>query len=229
MNRDDSHNVTYPGVGTKIRHSRLLTKLVCGVLFGAIFYRPLAGQTMPPVTNLQMMSRVIESAVQRSLVQLQTDSIKTVSIAMSADDPVMQFLHTQLVQTFRGEGWEVFVQADSLFQGVEVVWHPLEVSIQYPERIHSGLFRTSRIVRKASCNLFIEAVLIPQGKVVWTGTLSAQKQDTVSSSKINAIEQNGLIFGHPDRPQSGFLKLFEPLAMLAGVAVLGYLFYAIRS
>jgi len=192
---------------------------------------PLHTQEKRLRTNPEMMGDLTGSVARQLFKDCQMDSLKAiVLVSPSEDGERIRFIQGHLLHVLTDRSGEIYFRADTLFQGIEIVWHPLSVSVNYLERLAGRMLASPRIVRRGVCSLFFEIRDVPAGRAMWAGTISRTQQDTIAAAALDHIEQGGTIFGKPVRPGvSGWRRLIEPLVMMGTLGLMGYLFYTIRS
>jgi hypothetical protein len=85
--------------------------------------------------------------------------------------------------------------------------------------------------RVALINFFLRVLQEPFGEVLWSGELSAQKNDSVSAENLESLENPNIPFtkGKLSEPPEHDRKLLQTLLISGVTGAIVYLLYALRS
>ncbi|NQT24280.1 hypothetical protein HQ585_02885 [candidate division KSB1 bacterium] len=182
-------------------------------------------------TNLEFLGQMVEDMIARDTTILALASEPVIVLENPAKDQgITQFLSTHISNALIQRGYTVFMEGNSSQSGMILSWLPERVSILYNNPRRTYFFGAIQYTRQAQIQLEIQLLAADTKRVEWSGMLESQKSDTISVPDLPIIEQDGLILGHPVRPNpAGLRKWFEPAVMVGLTGLIVYLFYSIRS
>ncbi|MGC9092216.1 MAG: hypothetical protein ACP5JH_03100 [Bacteroidota bacterium] len=137
-------------------------------------------------------------------------------------------LESVAVQRMRKLGIKPVAVPDSGDFLLSLAAHTL--SIEYPERVSSGIFRSSRTLRRAVARVSGIVIERKTGCYRFAGEETAVRQDTIQISEIPFVESSAIpeTRGQPP-PTSWWSRILGPLIITGAVLLSVVLFFTVRS
>jgi len=217
----------------RIRETRRLTHIfrLCWLLAAFCGITPgwAGDMAVPVLTNVERATEVTDSVLAMWMDRQPLTPGDSVFVACYGyPDDMRLWIKGRVSHHLQQRNYQVFLNDDTL-QGWRLnIWiHRLGFNYS----VNARLRKHKSVLRKLSGRLTLQLVQGPSGKQIASDDIDLLNQDIVPLAGLDAIEQNGFIFGYPLRPETGGLikKWIEPVLVIGTLGVISYLFYSIRS
>jgi len=177
--------------------------------------------------NLDVLEDAMETAIDAILDSARIEPGQIVFLQVH-DAHLPWLLESVAVQRMRKLGIKPVAVPDSGDFLLSLAAHTL--SIEYPERVSSGIFRSSRTLRKAVARVSGIVIERKTGRYRFAGEETAVRQDTIQISDIPFVESSAIPETRgPLPPTSWWSRILGPLVITGAVLLSVVLFFTVRS
>ncbi len=190
----------------------------------------LSAQTPP--SNLQLLGCIVDSLLDSISVRLEADSSDLYLHRLDRDNKLNWFFETRLVDKFSTPERSVYLDGGKQTSEpnrakirFDVEYRPVLAMVGYQELLHG-----KTIQRIGRIEFFLLMTEGPAKRLLWSGTLSASRQDVINRDAVKLAENRNVDFSVGQAVnEDKSVKLFPPLLVSGVAGLIVYLFYSIRS
>ena len=194
-------------------------------------------------TNLDLMSNMATQVVEELLANLPSHVTgDQVMLSPYGQGERYQFLTNQFSIVLSGRGYKVSASnvADSVSsaatqsysggqtnaRGYKLIYQALDFRLMYPKAYRAYLIGGKRVKREADIRVLAKVVDETDGSIVWMGEASRSHSDNFSVGDIDEVEAGLYRFTKPERPETNWGKIVEPVVVTGIIVGLIYLFFS---
>jgi hypothetical protein len=208
------------------RKSRTQTKLgVCILLFCLTLLPVLSSAKNDFPTNVELAGTAVDDAADRVVERFHLETDSVIAFNAGGESDVERFATGRLAARLSEKHRLISHSTDG---SPDLTVTVVRADVRYNNPKRKRFWNHATLARKAEIELLCR-VKNPSGLIL-AETITASREDRLPVSELERLEQGGLVFGIPDRPQSGWMtRLLEPLLAVAVTGTVIYLFFHIRS
>jgi hypothetical protein len=195
------------------------------MLFGLTLLPPFLFAEDGISTNVELAASAVEEAASRIVERFHLDADSTIGFDARGESNIERFvigkLAARLSERFR-------LVSNPTDGSPDLAVTVVRADVRYGNPEGKRPWRRVELTRKAEVELLCK-VKNGLGQIR-AETITGSREDRISDSELESVEQGGLVFGIPDRPKRGlFSRWLEPILAAAVTGTVIYLFFHIRS
>ncbi len=184
-----------------------------------------------PKTNLEVMQNLTGELTGEILGHLRPPSAAD-SLELLIDSSDGRWLVEQaFTAQLTAHGYKVFTAPSGASRaGTVIEVHGVGLRVRYDDLAHNGLFGPTTVTRTISAELSAQARSVPEGEVLFSGTVARSAADTIQVDDVPSLEVPAARLTHSELPPDNFInRAVEPFIIIGATGVVVYLLFHIRS
>ncbi|MBI3192989.1 MAG: hypothetical protein HYZ34_00820 [Ignavibacteriae bacterium] len=209
------------------KSSVLLVALMCS--FSIAFSRDMQSDDSIK-SNLEIFRLGITTLTDSIFNSLSSENRKSLLLSIQSEEE-RSFVRQVVVSELQRKGTQVFLDSSS----TNLTTHELQIvapvlKVSYGDSFHGGFLGESKTNRTVTISFPFIIKENQTNKVLASGTLPYSYSDTVATTMIPMLEQEGIPSTHAPLPEGSiFDKLLEPFIIIGATGIAVYLFFHVRS